>query len=144
TSVRGCPINSMPCCTSTKRERSSLSSASRLRAAKSRRRFPPAFEWSAPMPSRDIPREKWVPFLDSFSRQHERWLVNMEVVTDGLGVHKELREKRLIGVSADLKSRGSGTISIIAGDRSDDHVNHIINGPTRVALEETEEGAHKG
>ncbi len=83
-------------------------------------------------------------FLDSFSRQHEQWLVNVEVVTDGLGVHKEVREKRLIGVSADLKSRGSNTISIIAGDRSDDHVNHIINGATRIALEETEEGAHKG
>jgi hypothetical protein len=96
------------------------------------------------MPSRDIPREKWVTFLDSFSRQHERWLVNMEVVTDGLGVHREVREKPLIGVSADLKTRGRNTISIIAGDRSDDHVNHIINGPTRVALEETEEGAHKG
>jgi hypothetical protein len=85
-----------------------------------------------------------VTFLDSFSRQHERWLVNVEVVTDGLGVHREVREKRLIGVSADLKSRGSDTISIIAGDRPDDHVNHIINRPTRVALEETEEGAHKG
>jgi len=96
------------------------------------------------MPSRDIPREQWMTLLDSFSRQHERWLVNVEVVTDGLGAHREVREKRLIGVSADLKSRDSSTISIIAGDRSDDHVNHIINGPTRVALEETEEGAHKG
>jgi len=96
------------------------------------------------MPSRDIPREQWMTFLDSFSRQHERWRVNVEVVTDGLGAHREVREKRLIGVSADLKSRDSSTISIIAGDRSDDHVNHIINGPTRVALEETEEGAQKG
>ncbi|SRR6266511_4025024 len=95
------------------------------------------------MPSRDIPREQWVTFLDSFSRQHEGWLVNVEVVTDGLGAHREVREKRLIGVSADLKN-GSNAISIIAGDRSDDHVNHIINGPTRIALEETEEGAHKG
>ena len=96
------------------------------------------------MPSRDIPREQWVTFLDSFSRQHEGWLVNVEVVTNGLGVHKEIREKRLIGVSADLKSRDSNAISVIAGDRSDDHVNHIINGATRIALEETEEGAHKG
>jgi len=96
------------------------------------------------MPSRDIPREDWVTFLDSFSRQHERWLVNVEVVTDGLGAHREIREKRLVGVSADLKRRGMDTISIIAGDKSDDHVNHIINRPTRLALEETEEGAHKG
>jgi len=29
-------------------------------------------------------------------------------------------------------------------DRSGDHVNHISNRPTRVALEETEEGARKG
>jgi hypothetical protein len=29
-------------------------------------------------------------------------------------------------------------------DRSDDHVNHIINRPTCVALEETEVGVHKG
>ena len=50
----------------------------------------------------------------------------------------------LVGVSADLKARGKDTISIIAGDRPDDHVSHIINGPTRVVLEETEEGAHKG
>jgi hypothetical protein len=96
------------------------------------------------MPSRDIPREDWVTILDSFSRQHEGWLVNVEVVTDGLGAHREIREKSLIGVSADLKSRGTDTISIITGDRSDDHVNHIINRPVRVALEETEEGAHKG
>jgi hypothetical protein len=96
------------------------------------------------MPSRDIPRADWVTFLDSFSRQHERWLVNVEVVTDGLGAHREIRDKSLIGVSADLKGRGTDTISIITGDRSDDHVNHIINRPTRVALEQTEEGAHKG
>jgi hypothetical protein len=96
------------------------------------------------MPSRDIPRDEWVKFLDSFSRQHERWLINVEVVTNGLGAHREMREKSLVGVSADLKARGKDTISIIAGDRPDDHVNHIINGPTRVVLEETEEGAHKG
>jgi hypothetical protein len=96
------------------------------------------------MPSRDIPRDEWVTFLDSFSRQHERWLINVEVVTNGLGAHREIREKGLIGVSADLKGHGKDTISIIVGDTSEDHVNHIINNPTRVALEATEEGAHKG
>jgi len=95
------------------------------------------------MPTRDIPREEWPAFLDSFSRQHERWLVNVEVITDGLGAHREVREKGLIGISADLKRNGDA-ISIMAGDRSDDHVNHIINRPTRVALEQTKEGADKG
>ena len=94
--------------------------------------------------TRNIPREEWPAFLDSFSRQHERWLVNVEIVTDGLGAHREVREKGLIGVSADLKRNGADAISIMAGDRSDDHVNHIINRPTRVALEQTEDGADKG
>ena len=96
------------------------------------------------MPTRNIPREEWPAFLDSFSRQHERWLVNVEVVMDGLGAHREVREKGLIGVSADLKRNGADAISILAGDRSDDHVNHIINRPTRVALEQTNDGADKG
>jgi hypothetical protein len=96
------------------------------------------------MPTRDIPRKEWAAFLDSFSRQHERWLVNVEVVTDGLGAHREVREKGLIGISADLKKRGASSISIMAGDRDDDHVNHIVNHPVRVALEETDEGAHRG
>jgi hypothetical protein len=99
------------------------------------------------MPTRDIPREEWPAFLDSFSRQHERWLVNVEVVTDGLGAHREVREKGLIGISADLKRNGADAISIMAGDRSDDHVNHInhiINRPTRVALEQTKDGADRG
>jgi hypothetical protein len=96
------------------------------------------------MPTRDIPRDQWTSFLDGFSRQHEHWLVNVEVLTDGLGAQREVREKSLIGVSADLKNGTTNAISIMAGDRDDDHVNHIVNRPTRVALEETSEGAHRG
>jgi len=35
----------------------------------------------------------------------------VEVVTNGLGAHRKIREKSLIGISADLKGRGSNTIS---------------------------------
>jgi erythromycin esterase-like protein len=47
TSMRGWPINSMPCCILTKRELSRLSSASRPQAAKSRRHSRRASERSA-------------------------------------------------------------------------------------------------
>ena len=96
------------------------------------------------MPTRDIPRAEWVAFLDSFSRQHERWLITIEILTSGLGAHREVRDKALVGISADLKGRGADSISIIAGDRPDDHLDHIVSRPRRVAVEETEEGAHKG
>jgi hypothetical protein len=96
------------------------------------------------MPTRNIPRAEWVTFFDRFSRQHERWLITLEIVTSGLGALRELRDKPLIGISADLKGSGVASISIIAGDKPADHIDHLISGPSRVALEETDEGAHKG
>ena len=39
-------------------------------------------------PGREIPRGEWLSFLDGFSRQHEGWLVTLEVpeVQGGSGV----------------------------------------------------------
>ena len=96
------------------------------------------------MPTLDIPRAEWAPFLDTFSRQHERWLTTVEVVTAGLGVHREVRDKPLTGISEDRRRDGATSISISAGERPEDHVTHVISRPSRVALELTDEGAHKG
>ena len=96
------------------------------------------------MPTQDIPRTEWPAFLDSFSRQHEGWLTTVEVVTSGLGVHREVREKPLTGISEDRKRGDAASISISAGERPQDHVTHVVPRPSRVALELTEVGAHKG
>ncbi|TMG94562.1 MAG: hypothetical protein E6H73_07205, partial [Betaproteobacteria bacterium] len=55
------------------------------------------------MPTQDIPRTEWPAFLDTFSRQHQGWLTTVEVVATGLGVHREVREKPLTGISEDRK-----------------------------------------
>jgi hypothetical protein len=96
------------------------------------------------MPTREILRDQWVAFFDSFSRQHAGSLITIEILTSQLGAHRQLREKPLIGISADLKSSSDAIISIAAGDRADDYIDHIINGASRVGLEETQEGVHKG
>lgn len=96
------------------------------------------------MPTQDIPRNEWAPFLDAFSRQHEGWLTTIEVVTSGLGAHREVRDKPLVGISEDRKRSDAASISVSAGERPEDHVTHVIERPSRVALELTEEGAHKG
>jgi hypothetical protein len=96
------------------------------------------------MPTQDIPRAEWGPFLDAFSRQHEGWLTTIEVVTSGLGAHREVRDKPLTGISEDRKRGDAASISVSAGERPEDHVTHVIERPSRVALELTEEGAHKG
>jgi len=96
------------------------------------------------MPTEDIPRTEWAPFLDAFSRQHEGWLTTIEVVTSGLGAHREVRDKPLTGISEDRKRGDAASVTVSAGERPEDHVTHVIERPSRVALELTEEGAHKG
>ena len=96
------------------------------------------------MPTEDIPRTEWAPFLDAFSRQHEGWLTTVEVVTSGLGVHREVREKPLTGISEDRKRGDTSSIAISAGELPEDHVTHVIRRPSRIAMEQTDQGAHKG
>jgi hypothetical protein len=96
------------------------------------------------LPTQDIPRTEWAPFLDAFSRQHEGWLTTIEVVTTGLGAHREVRDKPLTGITEDRIRGDAASISVSAGERPEDHVTHVIERPSRVALELTEEGAHKG
>jgi len=96
------------------------------------------------MPTRDIARAEWAAFLDTFSRQHEGWLTTIEVVTSGLGVHREVRNKPLTGVTEDRKRGDAASITVSAGERPEDHVTHVIERPSRVAMELTKQGAHKG
>jgi hypothetical protein len=96
------------------------------------------------MPTRDIPRAEWAAFLDSFSRQHARWLITLEVLTPELGAHREARDKPLAGISEDRKHGDTASIAISAGDLPEDHVTHVIHRPSRIAMEQTDEGAHKG
>ena len=60
------------------------------------------------MPTQDIPRTEWPAFLDTFSRQHEGWLTTVEIVTTGLGVHREVRDKPL-NVTACASARSGMT-----------------------------------
>ncbi len=94
------------------------------------------------MPVRQISRSSWPEFLDSFSREHEGWLVTMEVWTPDQGQQVEARGLPLGGVSADL-DRAPGEIAVALGRRSSAHMTHHIAAPAAVALEETEDGAHK-
>jgi Family of unknown function (DUF5335) len=96
------------------------------------------------MPTLDIPRTEWGAFLDTFSRQHERWLITVEVLTPELGAHREVRDKPLAGISEDRKRGDTASIAISAGELPQDHVTHVIHRPSRVAMEQTEDGAHKG
>src|SRR5436190_6713732 len=91
--------------------------------------------------TREIPREEWMTFFDGFSRQHEGWLVTVEVL-GGSGAQPEAIELPLAGIVADPNG-GKQSISILVGEEVDKHVTHTISNPTDVTLDETETGAHE-
>jgi hypothetical protein len=90
---------------------------------------------------REIPREEWVEFLDGFSRQHEGWLVTVEVLGSEIGAQVEAEEMTLDGVSADLKGGGPDLISVMLVNSSKEHVTHNVTEPTHLRIEQTEGGA---
>jgi uncharacterized protein DUF5335 len=94
------------------------------------------------MPTREIPRDEWTTFLDTFSRQHEGWLATLEVLGTDIGAQQEARDLPLEGITATSTDDESQSIAINLGKTPEDHVTHAINKPTRIWLEQTSEGAN--
>jgi hypothetical protein len=93
------------------------------------------------MPTQEIPNYEWASFFDEFSRRHERWLVNVEMLSPVTGDQVLLRDLPLEGITADPNEMGEDQITIIAGTRPDARISHTIEGPNRVWLKQTDEGA---
>lgn len=96
------------------------------------------------MRTKQIPKNEWPKFFDSFSRQHEGWLVTLEIFATEIGAQVEEHELTFEGI-VDERDGGSGNqIIIMLGAAPDDHITHTVTGPTNVSLEQTEEGADVG
>ena len=93
------------------------------------------------MQTRQIPKSDWPAVLDSFSRQHEGWLVKLEILNPDLGAQVQETGLALEGVTDEWDEAGGNTIMIMAGNEPDGHITHSINNPTEVSLERTDEGA---
>ena len=88
------------------------------------------------MQTRDIPLEQWVRFFDDFSRDHEGWIVTLEVVGPDIGDQEEASGLPLVGISADVKDR-ENRIEIIVGGRPDADLTRFIERPKRVWVKES-------
>ena len=88
------------------------------------------------MQTRDIPREQLVRFFDDFSKNHEGWIVTLEVLGSDIGDQEEANRLPLVGISADVKA-GENRIEIIVGGRPDADVTRFINWPKHVWVKES-------
>jgi uncharacterized protein DUF5335 len=87
------------------------------------------------MQTRDIPREQWIRFFDDFSKNHEGWIVTLEVLGADIGDQEEVNNLPLVGISADLKAR-ENRVEIIVGGRPDVDVTRFIERPKHIWVKE--------
>jgi hypothetical protein len=90
--------------------------------------------------TREIERAQWPDFFDAFSRSHEGWLVTIEVLDKELGDQIEVENKALKGIVAERRGDPK-VIDIFVWNKPNEDSSHIIDKPTRVWVEETNEGA---
>src|SRR5215813_4437939 len=89
------------------------------------------------MNTREIPREQWVKYFDNFSKNHEGWIVTLEVISYDIGDQEEANGLPLVGISADVKAR-ENRIDLMVGGKPDVDVERFINNPIRVWVKEPE------
>jgi hypothetical protein len=87
------------------------------------------------MQTRDIPREQWIRFFDDFSKNHEGWIVTMEVLGADIGAQEEANNLPLVGISADVKAR-ENRVEIIVGGRPGVDMTRFIERPKHIWVKE--------
>jgi len=89
----------------------------------------------------EIAPSEWNSFLDTFSRQHEGWLVTLEDIASDEGSSRvEARELPLQRVCVNPREQ---SISIAIGGPQD-HLTHTVRGAARLLAEQSDTGADKG
>jgi uncharacterized protein DUF5335 len=94
------------------------------------------------MANEEIPREQWTRFLDDFSKKHEGWIVNWEVLGAKLGDQQKNARLPLVGISADLKG-SKPRVEVMTGGRLDAHVSQIIETPRRIMFRQPDQPGHE-
>jgi hypothetical protein len=93
------------------------------------------------MKTKEIPKNEWPKFFDNFSRQHEGWLLTLEIFGTEFGAQVQESELTFEGIVDELDEIHGNQIVIMVGEKPDDHITHSIARPTQVSLEQTDEGA---
>jgi len=95
------------------------------------------------MATQEIPRDEWLTFLDSFSREHQGWLVDLEIISPGKGTQVEAKAMPLVGITAGVNRSDGEAVHVTLGKAPEDHLTHTVRGVSHVRLRESDEGAHE-
>ncbi len=87
-----------------------------------------------------IPRSEWSSKLNEFSIVHDGWRVSLDVFNPVIGAQPEITNLPLRGVVAETGPQDS-IIIIAAGWNDSEQIAHTVAKPTKVQLEQDDEGA---
>ena len=89
----------------------------------------------------EIPRAEWGEFLESFTKQHRDWLIDVRVTEPTPGDEAEGRQLALVGVGFADEPPGRGTILLRAGKLEGSTASHTLVDPTGVRVFRRDGGA---
>jgi hypothetical protein len=96
------------------------------------------------MSLREIPAAEWPDFLEQFSRGHRAWLATVDRAVPGAPAHVEAVERPLRSVTPEMSAGRVVGIEIRFQEDSQVPDAIRIDAPTRVRVNETEEGTAQG
>ena len=89
------------------------------------------------MKRREIAREEWPEFFDSFNGQHEGWMVGVDRFDEFLD--ETIETRHLDGTLRGVQSE-AGEVALAVDDRSSGHLEtETIHNPQRIILEQSED-----
>lgn len=89
------------------------------------------------MPTKEVSRDQWIRFFDDFGRQHEGWIVTLEVIGREVFDQEEVSGLPLVGISANVKPEER--VVIEAGGTPEANATRIVNPPKGVWLKKPED-----
>ena len=94
------------------------------------------------MKERVIQPSEWNSFLDTFSQQHEGWLVTVEEIPSGGGGPRV--EARALPLHGLFSNPHEQSISIAVGRTPEHHLTHTVSQPVRIVVVQSDSGADEG
>lgn len=96
------------------------------------------------MSGREIPPAEWPAFLERFTCEHRAWLATVDRVRPDASARVEAVERPLDSVRPEVNARRVVGIAIQFQEGSDAGRSIRVDVPTRLRVDETEEGAVRG
>jgi hypothetical protein len=94
--------------------------------------------------TREIPKDQWSEFCDSFSELHQGWLASVQVQGAKPGRHFEAKSLPFRGLSYDTKGGDKNQLSIFMDQTAENDLTHTVDFPTHIRLDQSERGVDQG